>query len=168
MPNFCPLILYFLSMKTNNKNVNKLYHRLYFLRRLRMYGVYKKCMFLYNQSVLESVIRYSVSTWCCILFERLQRLLDWMTSIQALYEIYTLNEVKRILKEPLKEASEHLVTNLTDLGTSLCQHQSPCWTWTLYFNEYDSKETITREMPLKRDDNIEINNTFFTAYFKMK
>lgn len=43
--------------------VQQLSQRLYFLRRLWFYGVDSKIILLFYQSVLESVIKYGLSTW---------------------------------------------------------------------------------------------------------
>lgn len=43
---------------------SKIQQRMYFLRRLRLYGVNSKLMFLFYQMILESVIRY-VSDMAC-------------------------------------------------------------------------------------------------------
>lgn len=42
---------------------SRLQQRLYFLRRLRVFGVSQKIMFLFYQAVLESIIRYRMSAW---------------------------------------------------------------------------------------------------------
>ena len=42
---------------------SRLQQRLYFLRRLRAYGVDKSIMFLFYQAVLESLFRYGMSSW---------------------------------------------------------------------------------------------------------
>ena len=42
---------------------SRLQQRLYFLRRLRVYGVDKSIMFLFYQAVLESLVRYGMSSW---------------------------------------------------------------------------------------------------------
>ncbi len=41
----------------------KLQQRLYFLRRLRLYGVNKKIRTVFYQAVLESLIRYGIQAW---------------------------------------------------------------------------------------------------------
>lgn len=41
----------------------RLQQRLYFLRRLRIYGVSKNIMFIFYHAVLESLVRYSIIAW---------------------------------------------------------------------------------------------------------
>ena len=42
---------------------SRLPQRLYFLRRLRAYGVEQKFMLLFYHAVLESTIRYGITAW---------------------------------------------------------------------------------------------------------
>lgn len=42
---------------------NKLQQRLYFLRRLRLYGVSSQIMMIFYRAMLESVIRYGIGAW---------------------------------------------------------------------------------------------------------
>ena len=42
---------------------SRLQQRLYFLRRLRVFGVSQNVMFLFYQAVMERVIRYGMTAW---------------------------------------------------------------------------------------------------------
>lgn len=42
---------------------SRLQHKLYFLRRLRVYGVNQRIMFLFYQALLESIVLYGMSAW---------------------------------------------------------------------------------------------------------
>lgn len=46
-----------------NNLCNKLQQRLYFLRRLRLYGVSSQIMMIFYRAMLESVIRYGIGAW---------------------------------------------------------------------------------------------------------
>ncbi len=41
----------------------RLQQRLYFLRRLKVFGVNQRILFLFYQSVFESLIRYGITAW---------------------------------------------------------------------------------------------------------
>ncbi len=83
--------------------------RLYFLRRLWFDGVDSKIILLFYQSVLESVIRYGLSTWYGNLNVKSKTTIQGIVrtamkltgqkddpSIQSLFEHCTLKAVKRI------------------------------------------------------------------------
>ncbi len=87
--------------------------RLYFLRRLWFDGVDSKIILLFYQSVLESVIRYGLSTWYGNLNVKSKTTIQGIVrtamkltgqkddpSIQSLFEHCTLKAVKRILSAP--------------------------------------------------------------------
>ena len=91
----------------------RLQQRMYFLRRLRLYGVNSKLLFLFFQMILESVIRYSMQTWygnlSVQLKSRLGRLISTAFKIvgyqeqcylQSLYEKSVLREAHKILDDP--------------------------------------------------------------------
>ncbi len=53
-----------LCWKTHFDNLcNKLQQRLYFLRRLRLYGVSNQIMLIFYRAILESIIRYGITAW---------------------------------------------------------------------------------------------------------
>ena len=42
---------------------SKFHQRLYFLRRLRAFGVYEKILLLFYRSIIESILRYGIIVW---------------------------------------------------------------------------------------------------------
>ncbi len=92
---------------------SRLQQRLYFLRRLRVYGVDQRIMFLFYQTVLESVIRYGMSAWfgnlTVQLKTKLARLVHTAMKVmgrneyqplQSTYEQSVLQRAQRILTDP--------------------------------------------------------------------
>ena len=90
----------------------RLQQRLYFLRRLRLYGVSSKIMMLFYQAVLENVISYGIHLWygnlTVHLKSRLGRFVRMAMRImgrteplylQTLYEKSTLREANKILHD---------------------------------------------------------------------
>lgn len=92
---------------------SRLQQRLYFLRRLRVFGVSQKIMFLFYQAVMESVIRYGMTAWFGNLStqskSKLQRLVQTAMkvmgrteklSLQSIYEQSVLRQARRVLSDP--------------------------------------------------------------------
>ena len=53
-----------LGWKTHIDNLcNRLQQRLYFLRRLRLYGVSSHIMMIFYRAIVESILRYGISSW---------------------------------------------------------------------------------------------------------
>ncbi len=46
-----------------NSLCSRLQQRLYFLRRLNVFGVNQRILFLFYQSVFKSLIRYGITAW---------------------------------------------------------------------------------------------------------
>lgn len=42
---------------------SRLQQRMHFLHRLGLYGVKQKCMLLFYHAILESILRYGITTW---------------------------------------------------------------------------------------------------------
>lgn len=92
---------------------SRLQQRLHFLRRLRVHGVDQKCMLVFYQAVLESLIRYGITAWfgnlSVQLKSKLVRLMQtaWKIigvrqypSLQSTYEQATLRQANRIVTDP--------------------------------------------------------------------
>ena len=92
---------------------SRLQQRLYFLRRLRVYGVDKNIMFLFYQAVLESLIRYGMSSWYGNLSTKLKTKLARLVNtamkvigksdnqtLQSMYEQTVLRQALRIVNDP--------------------------------------------------------------------
>lgn len=91
---------------------SRLQQRLYFLRRLKMFGVNQRILFLFYQSVFESLIRYCITAWygnLTVQFKsklaRLVHLAQKITggeekrTIQELYEASISRQAKRIVSD---------------------------------------------------------------------
>lgn len=91
----------------------KLQQRMYFLRRLRLYGVNNRLLFLFFQMILESVIQYGMQTWYGNLTVQLKAKLGRLVKtalrivghqdqgyMQSLYEKSVLREALKILEDP--------------------------------------------------------------------
>lgn len=96
-----------------NMLCSRLQQRLYFLRRLRVFGVNKKLMFLFYQAVLESIIRFGMSAWYGNLSVQLKSKLHRMVqiamkvigrtdnfSLQSIYDESVLRLARRVLSDP--------------------------------------------------------------------
>ena len=92
---------------------SRLQQRLYFLRRLRVFGVSQNIMFLFYQAVIESVIRYGMTAWFGSLStqskSKLQRLVQTAMkvmgrtdklSLHSIYEQSVLRQAWRVLLDP--------------------------------------------------------------------
>ncbi len=92
---------------------SRLQQRMYFLRRLRVFGVDQKLMFLFYQAVLESIIRFGMSAWYGNLSvhvkSKLNRLVQTAmkvigrtenSSLQSIYEESVLRLAQRALSDP--------------------------------------------------------------------
>lgn len=92
---------------------SRLQQRIYFLRRLRLYGVNQRIMFLFYQAVLESLVRYSLSAWYGNLSAQLKSKLVRLIAVsmkvmgkreyqplQSLYDQSVLRPAQRILADP--------------------------------------------------------------------
>lgn len=100
-----------LTWKTHTEWVcTRLHQRLYFLRRLRFYGVNKKIMMLFYKAVLESIVKYGVTVWFGNLSIQLKSKLSHLVltalktvgneeslNLQQLFENSTLNQVQKIV-----------------------------------------------------------------------
>ncbi|XDV21520.1 hypothetical protein PO909_026611 [Leuciscus waleckii] len=88
--------------------------RLYFLRRLRLYGVDQKIMWLFYSAVIESIVRYGITVWFGNLTiqvkSKLARLVriavktigrKEILSLESLYEQSVLREAHKIVVDPL-------------------------------------------------------------------
>lgn len=91
---------------------SRLQQRLHFLRRLRAHGVDKDIMLIFNQAVLESLIRYSMTAWfenlSVQLKAKLMRLIHtaWKimgvrehSSMQSIYEQASLPQANKIIHD---------------------------------------------------------------------
>jgi len=91
----------------------RLQQRMYFLRRLKLYGVNSKLLFLFFKIILESVIRYSMQTWYGNLSVQFKSKLGRLIStafrivghqepcyLQSLYEKSVLSEAHKIRDDP--------------------------------------------------------------------
>ena len=92
---------------------SRLQQRLYFLRRLRVFGVSQNVMFLFYQAVMESVIRYGMTAWFGNLSaqskSKLQRLVQTAMkvmgrteklSLESIYDQSVLRQAQRVLSDP--------------------------------------------------------------------
>ncbi len=92
---------------------SRLQQRLYFLRRLRVFGVSQKILFLFYQAVLESIMRYGMAAWfgnpSAQSKSKLQRLVQTAMkvmggtenlSLQAIYEQSVLRQAQGVLSDP--------------------------------------------------------------------
>ena len=90
----------------------RLQQRLYFLRRLRVFGVNQRVMFLFYQAVLESILRYGMSAWYGNLSVQLKskigRLIQSAMKVmgrseklpmQSIYEQSVLRQAEKILSD---------------------------------------------------------------------
>lgn len=91
----------------------RIQQRLYFLRRLRVFGVDQRIMFVFYQAVLESLVRYGISVWFGNLTVQLKNKLNRLIqtamkvmgrkdyqSLQTLYDQSVLRQAQRILTDP--------------------------------------------------------------------
>jgi len=102
-----------LTWKTHTEWVcTRLHQRLYFLRRLRFYGVNKKIMMLFYKAVLESIVKYGVTVWFGNLSIQLKSKLAHLVltalkivgheeslNLQQLFENSTLKQVQKIVED---------------------------------------------------------------------
>lgn len=88
--------------------------RLYFLCRLRIFGVEQKIMYLFYQAVIESIIRYGITVWFDKLTIQVKSKLAHLLkiamktigknkclSLVSLYEQSVLRKSHKILADPL-------------------------------------------------------------------
>ncbi len=118
--------------------------RLYFLRRLRVFGVNQKVLLLFYHAVIESIFRYGISAWFGNLSVHLKAQITRLTqramkimgvkqhpTPQALLKKQLLDRLKKLFQIPLmsfalstnffprEDASELLSAGLTALRTPL-------------------------------------------------
>ena len=112
---------------------SRLQQRLYFLRRLRVYGVDKSIMFLFYQAVLESLVRYGMSSWYGNLTAKLKTKLarlvhtamkvigkrDYQT-LQSIYQQTVFRQAQRIVNDPF-----HILHSEYDLLPSGRRYRVP-------------------------------------------
>lgn len=92
---------------------SRLQLRLYFLRRLRVFGVSHNIMFLFYQAVMESFIRYGMTAWfgnlstqskskLQHLVQTAMKVMEWTEkfSLQSIYEQSVLRQARRVLLDP--------------------------------------------------------------------
>ncbi len=94
-----------------NSLCSRLQQRLYFLWRLKIFGVNQRILFLFYQSVFESLIRYGIAAWYGNLTvqskSKLARLvqtlkvvgLEEKQTIQEMYEVSVLRHAKKIVAD---------------------------------------------------------------------
>ena len=100
-----------LCWKTHIDNLcNRLQQRLYFLRRLRLYGVSSHIMMIFYRAIVESILRYGISSWFGNLTVKLKSKLAGMHKtamkivgrkeyepIQSIYEQAVRKKAKKII-----------------------------------------------------------------------
>ncbi len=93
---------------------SRVQQKLYFLRRLRIFRVEQKIMYLFYQAVIESIIRYGITVWfgnltiqvksklACLLKIAMKTIgRKEYLSLESLYEQLVLREAHTILDDPL-------------------------------------------------------------------
>ena len=123
---------------------SRLKQRLYFLRRLRSYGVDKKIMLIFYQAVLESIVRYGMSAWYGNLNATLKAKLTSLTrtankvigrldsqSLQALYEQSVLRLSQGILSDP-----SHILYPEFELLPHGRRYRAPIWRYVRYRDSF--------------------------------
>ncbi len=94
-----------------NSLCSRLQQRLYFLQRLKVFGVNQRILFLFYQSVFESLIRYGIAAWYGNLTVQSKSKLAWLVQtlkvvgleekrpIQEMYEVSVLRHAKKIVAD---------------------------------------------------------------------
>ena len=102
-----------LSLRAHVESLcSRLQQRLYFLRRLRVFGVEQKFMLLFYQAVLESIIRYGITAWYGNLSVQLKTQLNRLVQqamkimnvknhapLQTIYEQSIMRQARKIVSD---------------------------------------------------------------------
>ena len=123
---------------------SRLQQRLHFLRHLRVHGVEQKCILIFYQAVLESLVRFGITVWfghlSVQLRSKLVRLMQTagkiigvrqLPSLQSIYEQAALKQAQKIVRD-----DTHVLHEMFALMPSGRRYREPKWRYIRFKNSF--------------------------------